>query len=117
MSLLNLKVDCGRDRVRRCRLLTPYQDGPTRNCSLKQKPKFFKQDGKLDYSRYSQVLQLTLCYNWYTLSISFLYKKTTTRNEIARLGMGTIFLVMIIGERAKRARHSQVCSIENRGYI
>ena len=24
---------------------------------------------------------------------------------------------MIIGERAKRARHSQVCSIENRGYI
>ena len=22
-----------------------------------------------------------------------------------------------IGERAKRARHSQVCSIENRGYI
>ena len=25
--------------------------------------------------------------------------------------------VHIIGERAKRARHSQVCSIENRGYI
>ena len=24
---------------------------------------------------------------------------------------------LIIGERAKRARHSQVCSIENRGYI
>ena len=24
---------------------------------------------------------------------------------------------MVIGERAKRARHSQVCSIENRGYI
>ena len=24
---------------------------------------------------------------------------------------------IIIGERAKRARHSQVCSIENRGYI
>ena len=23
----------------------------------------------------------------------------------------------IVGERAKRARHSQVCSIENRGYI
>ena len=23
----------------------------------------------------------------------------------------------LIGERAKRARHSQVCSIENRGYI
>ena len=28
--------------------------------------------------------------------------------------MGTIILV---GERAKRARHSQVCSIENRIYI
>ena len=26
-------------------------------------------------------------------------------------------MVMIIGERAKRARHSLVCSIENRGYI
>ena len=26
-------------------------------------------------------------------------------------------LLYIIGERAKRARHSQVCSIENRGYI
>ena len=25
--------------------------------------------------------------------------------------------IIIIGERAKRARHSQVCSIENRGYI
>ena len=24
--------------------------------------------------------------------------------------------IMIIGERAKRERHSQVCSIENRGY-
>ena len=23
----------------------------------------------------------------------------------------------VIGERAKQARHSQVCSIENRGYI
>ena len=25
--------------------------------------------------------------------------------------------IIVIGERAKRARHSQVCSIENRGYI
>ena len=24
---------------------------------------------------------------------------------------------ILVGERAKRARHSQVCSIENRGYI
>ena len=27
-----------------------------------------------------------------------------------------IYLKPLIGERAKRARHSQVCSIENRGY-
>ena len=26
-------------------------------------------------------------------------------------------MIIIIGERAKRTRHSQVCSIENRGYI
>ena len=26
-------------------------------------------------------------------------------------------IITIIDERAKRARHSQVCSIENRGYI
>ena len=26
-------------------------------------------------------------------------------------------IMIIIGERAKRARHSLVCSIENRGYI
>ena len=25
--------------------------------------------------------------------------------------------IKLVGERAKRARHSQVCSIENRGYI
>ena len=31
------------------------------------------------------------------------------------IGDGLVFT--IIGERAKRARHSQVCSIENRGYI
>ena len=42
------------------------------------------------------------------LSILFL---KTKRNDLTRPVMGTIFLV---GERAKRARHSQVCSIENR---
>ena len=31
--------------------------------------------------------------------------------------MKKLMMKMIIGERAKRARHSQVCSIENRGYI
>ena len=43
--------------------------------------------------------------------------KIISSYELARPIMGTIFLVIIIGERAKRARHSQVCSIENRGYI
>ena len=28
-----------------------------------------------------------------------------------------LYYIYIIGERVKRARHSQVCSIENRGYI
>ena len=37
--------------------------------------------------------------------------KTTTRNELARLGMGTIFLV---GERAKRARRYLVMFMETR---
>ena len=30
---------------------------------------------------------------------------------------GTLITSSLIGERAKRARHSQVCSIENRIYI
>ena len=35
-----------------------------------------------------------------------------------RVGKCSVGRVMyVIGERAKRARHSQVCSIENRGYI
>ena len=46
------------------------------------------------------------------------YLQNNFSYELARPIMGTIFLVMIIiGERAKRARHSHVCSIENRGYI
>ena len=43
------------------------------------------------------------------------FSRILSRTELARLVMGTIFLV--IGERAKRTRHSQVCSIENSGYI
>ena len=45
-------------------------------------------------------------------SVSPILFLKTKRNDLARPIMGTIF-----GERAKRARHSQVCSIENRGYI
>ena len=56
------------------------------------------------------------------LSIFFL---KTKRNDLARPVMGTIFLVYRDSRlnrpesvsRAERARHSQVCSIENRGYI
>ena len=56
VSLLNLEGDCHMDRVRGCRFLTPYQEGPHQKLSLKQKSKVFKQGGKLDCSRYSQVL-------------------------------------------------------------
>ena len=34
-----------------------------------------------------------------------------------RSGARILEIDQVIGERAKRARHSQVCSIENRGYI
>ena len=47
-------------------------------------------------------LPLLLSINMYTKN---------TRYELARLVMGTICLV---DERAKRARHSQICSIKNR---
>ena len=55
-----------------------------------------------------------------SISSFFLFFKKTNivhtflYNELARLGMGTN---IVVGERAKQARHSQVCSIENRGYI
>ena len=61
VSLLNLEVDCGRDRVRGCRLLTPIRMVRTRNCSLKQNSKFFKQDGKLDYSKHFNSLYGIIC--------------------------------------------------------
>ena len=66
-----------------------------------------------------KLLSLWFCFLLH--SILFLISQTSYRTykiissyELARSIMGTIFLV---GERAKRARHSQVCSIENRGYI
>ena len=69
-----------------------------------------------------KLLSLWFCFLLH--SILFLISQTSYRTYkiissygLARPIMGTIFLVMIIGERAKRARHSQVCSIENRGYI
>ena len=38
-------------------------------------------------------------------------------NHFSSIYIIYIFILYFIGERAKRARHSQVCSIENRGYI
>ena len=40
-------------------------------------------------------------------------RQTNRVPEFSHLGQQDIF----VGERAKRASHSQVCSIENRGYI
>ena len=44
------------DKVPRCRLLTPFQEG-THNKS--EKYKFCKQCGRMNYSRYSHVSLLT----------------------------------------------------------
>ena len=44
--------------------------------------------------------------------LKFLYTLHVQREQGKVIGVG-----VLIGERAKRARHSQVCSIENRGYI
>ena len=69
-----------------------------------------------------KLLSLWFCFLLH--SILFFISQTSYRTykiissyELARPIMGTIFLVIIIGERAKRARHSQVCSSVNRGYI
>ena len=60
---------------------------------------------------------ITLLPLFFLISILFLKTniRTLNRTELARLVVGTIFLV--IGERAKRAGHSQVCTIEIWGYI
>ena len=63
-----------------------------------------------------KLLSLWFCFLLH--SILFWISQTSYRTykiissyELARPIMGTIFLV------GERARHSQVCSIENRGYI
>ena len=61
------------------------------------------------------VLFPPLFYFVFYISNLLSYIQNNFSYELARPIMGTIFLV--IGERAKQARHSQVCSIENRGYI
>ena len=72
-----------------------------------------------------KLLSLWFCFLLHSIlffisQTSYRIYKIISSYELARPIMGTIFLVIIIiiiGERAKRARHSQVCSIENRGYI
>ena len=63
-----------------------------------------------------KLLRLWFCFLLHSIffksQTSYRTYKIISRYELARPIMGTIF-----GERAKRARHSQVCSIENRGYI
>ena len=46
--------------------------------------------------------------------LSILFLKTPKIRGITSLAL---YWEPFFGERAKRARHSQVCSIENRGYI
>ena len=52
MSLLSLEGDCGMDKVPRCRLLTPFQEGPHNKLFSH---KVFKQGGNWNYSTYSEV--------------------------------------------------------------
>ena len=67
-----------------------------------------------------KLLRLWFCFLLHSILFFYIsnflsYIKNNFSYELARPMMGSIFLV--IGERAKRARHSQVCSIENRIYI
>ena len=43
-----------------------------------------------------------------------IYSEKTHMKKLMMMKMIIIIIIIIIGERAKRARHSQVCSIENR---
>ena len=60
------------DRVPRCRLLTPFQEGTPEIVSSGKNLNSASKMVNLDYSRYSQVSLLTLCYHWQTLSIFLL---------------------------------------------
>ena len=51
------------------------------------------------------------------IQMVWLTKGFSNINIISTFHQLSIMIITIIGERAKRARHSQVCSIENRGYI
>ena len=66
-----------------------------------------------------KLLRLWFCFLLHSIffksQTSYRTYKIISSYELTRPIMGTIFVV--IGERAKRARHSQVCSIENHIYI
>ena len=67
-----------------------------------------------------KLLRLWFCFLLHSIlffisQTSYHTYKIISSYEIARPVMGTICLGILIGERAKRARHSQVCSIEIRG--
>ena len=56
--------------------LTPFQEGTHHKLSSGKKSKFCKQgDGKLDYSRYSEVSLLTLYYHWQTFLLEMVIAK------------------------------------------
>ena len=48
---------------------------------------------------------------------ALLYPPCLDDSHTADVTKSTGIVKLLIGERAKQARHSQVCSIENRGYI
>ena len=82
VSLLKAwKVTVVRDRVLRCSLVTSFQEGPHQKLFFQGSLSFCKQGGKLDYSRYSQVSLLTLCYHWQTLRISFLLEMMIAKDH------------------------------------
>ena len=59
-----------------------------------------------------QAMKLETCSAWQKLVVLLLDEMHIREDLVYDKHCGSV-----IGERAKRARHSQVCSIENRGYI
>ena len=100
--------------MRQCRLLTSFQEGP-QQCSFKEKSSFFLQVAKM-----ANWITVVSCYHWQTLRNSFFFflrilgepekkkkrqvsedewcarldkRMARARHELARIVMGTIFLV------------------------
>ena len=73
--------------------------------------------GTMKYIGYFTGICLTTCNITYRREISLADVKYHYQREKSDIAPPLCAMVLIIGERAKRARHSQVCSIENRAYI